>query len=81
MSKAELGAFRRMVQAWPIVVGTCLGLIVILGTVVLIYESGLWAKMRPHKLDEADVQLERRKTLIRKSMKRGQSPPIMGTSL
>ena len=67
MSKVQLGAIERLVQNWPIVLGVLGGIAVILGTFLVLWRTGILAKMRPYKLDEEEVKRESRKTQIRRS--------------
>ena len=67
MSKVQLGAIERLVQNWPIVLGVLGGIAVILGTFLVLWRTGILAKMRPYKLDEEEVKIEKRKTQIRRS--------------
>ena len=67
MSKVELGAIERLAQSWPIVLGVCIGIVVILGTFLIFWRTGILAKMRPYTLDEEEVKRENRKTQIRLS--------------
>ena len=67
MSKVQLGAIERLVQNWPIVLGVLGGIAVILGTFLVLWRTGMLAKMRPYKLDEEEVKRESRKTQIRRS--------------
>ena len=67
MSKVQLGAIERLVQNWPIVLGVLGGIAVILGTFLVLWRTGMLAKMRPYKLDEEEVKIEKRKTQIRRS--------------
>ena len=67
MSKVELGAIEKLAQSWPIVLGVCIGIVVILGTFLIFWRTGILAKMRPYKLDEEEVKIEKRKTQIRRS--------------
>ena len=67
MSKVQLGAIERLAQNWPIVLGVCIGIVVILGTFLVLWKTGVLAKMRPYQLDEEEVKRENRRTQIRMS--------------
>ena len=68
LDSGELGAIERLMQSWPIVLGIGLSIILSLGTVVILWKTGVLAKMRPYKLDEEDVREERRRaTMVRMS--------------
>ena len=69
MTIAELGALERLVQSWPIVLGVLMGIIIILGTFLIMWKTGVLAKMRPYKLNEEEVNAEKRKTQIRIQMR------------
>ena len=53
---------------WAIYLGVSLGVLMAVGTVLILWKSGVLAKMRPYKLDEEVVKAERRKSRIRMSM-------------
>ena len=64
-----LGALERLKQNWPIVLGTFLSILVVAGTLVALWKTGVLAKMRPYQLDEAEVKKERRKSQMRMSVR------------
>ena len=65
----NLGALERLKQNWPIVLGTFLSILVVAGTLVALWKTGVLAKMRPYQLDEAEVKKERRKSQMRMSVR------------
>ena len=65
----NLGALERLKQNWPIVLGTFLSILVVAGTLVALWKTGVLAKMRPYQLDEEEVKRERRKSSMRLSVR------------
>ena len=63
-----LGATDHFKANWAIYLGVGLGVLVAVGTVLVLWKTGVLAKMRPYKLDEETVKAERRKSRIRMSM-------------
>ena len=64
----ELGTIERLMQSWPIVLGIGLSVLLSLGTVLILWKTGVLAKMRPYKLDEKEIREERRRaTMVRMS--------------
>ena len=65
VSENALGAIERLAQNWPIVLGVGLGLLIVIGTILILHKTGMLAKMNPYKLDEQEVKAERRKSRMR----------------
>ena len=68
MSSNTQGDIERLAANWPIVLGVGIGLFVVLGTILILWKTGMLAKMRPYKLDEEEVKREHRKSKIRLSV-------------
>ena len=63
------GDIERLAANWPIVLGVGIGLFVVLGTILILWKTGMLAKMRPYKLDEEEVKRENRKSKMRLSVR------------
>ena len=68
MSSNTQGDIERLAANWPIVLGVGIGLFVVLGTILILWKTGMLAKMRPYKLDEEEVKREHRKSKMRLSV-------------
>ena len=69
MSLNAQGDIERLAANWPIVLGVGIGLFVVLGTILILWKTGMLAKMRPYKLDEEEVKRENRKSKMRLSVR------------
>ena len=69
MSLNAQGDIERLAVNWPIVLGVGIGLFVVLGTILILWKTGMLAKMRPYKLDEEEVKRENRKSKMRLSVR------------
>ena len=68
-------AIERLAANWPIVLGVGIGLFVVFGTIIILWKTGILAKMRPYKLDEDEVKAEHRKSQMRMSVRYSQVQP------
>ena len=69
-----LGAIERLKQNWPIILGVSLGILVVAGTLLTLWKTGVLAKMRPYQLDEEEVKREHRKSQMRMSVRYSNIP-------
>ena len=69
MTTGQLGAVEQLAQNWPIVLGVGLGLLFTVGTILILWKTGILAKLRPYKVDEEEIKAERRKSHIRMSIR------------
>ena len=69
MTSIELGATARLKKLWPSILGGCIGLIIVIIILFILWKTGILAKMRPYKLDKEVVENERRKSEVRLSMR------------
>ena len=78
MSSSAQGAIKRLAANWPIVLGVGIGLFVVFGTIIILWKTGILAKMRPYKLDEDEVKAEHRKSQMRMSVRYSVQPNPIG---
>ena len=52
----ELGPTSREAKVWPMVLGACLGLLLIVIMGIILWKTGLLAKMRPYNRKPAENQ-------------------------
>ena len=69
MTSIELGATARLKEIWPSILGVCLGLIFVIVILLILWKTGILAKMRPYRLDKEVIETERKKSEMRLSMR------------
>ena len=69
MTSSEIGATDRLMEKWPIILGISLGGLFAVGVILILWKTGILAKMRPYKLDEEVVQQQKRRSQARLSMR------------